>query len=1211
MKKHGVLFWLLCVWLGLQPGLAQEKKEGGSLLWEISGNGSAEPSYLYGTMHVSDKLVYNVQDAFYDALRSVDVVALELNLDSMLALYFSHGSFYEYEEMMGRYGLGGDFYTRMTTSQDVDQDFFKEELASKDNLLNGLLYRKWGGEEEYEEQTYLDLFIFQAAKKLGKQIASLENRELTEKYRYLARIPDEEEEDEDFEDYIRMAKLFAQLEKAYREGNLEMIDSIIRAESGTGNYMHYFIIERNRMMANTIDSVMKTGRSIFGACGVAHLPGDSGVIEMLRSYGYTLKPCRSEITARSHKNRRQIERMICPQEMKTFSSMEGGFSVMVPGRLYKIPNPQQIERYIYPDMANGSFYQVSHYYTYGNLTGRNRVDHCRRFDSIVYEVVPGDILKQTVIKQGAYTVYDITSQISLDHCVRSRVFIGDCDIYIFKLSGMVNYVNSGYCTTFFNSIRLHNNGKEGPSVIDLPRAGICVEMPGITIAENNLTPAYGWNASGNVDVRLQSYDPGRGDYFLITAGSLFDFSYLEEDRFELDYLTEKVMKDRPGRRITELWSESGDRCELITTYKDTLEGYTFVKATTRGPQYHIMLVRKADETIPYDFFNSLQFQEYECGIPLVDYHDKDLLFDVTTTPFIGEKEKFTSTRYRRMLDSLIIPDEEDYVWHVMKSQFRVLRVCSGLTPECVEVERQLFNYYYTYPSLDSLWRAQKKYCTSSGDLTVLSESYSASPCPEPWALFILGDTNTKKTLIVKKILKDGALYSLTAVGSQGDFCGEWTRNFFETFTPADTFLCSSPVQASSVLFLDHLSAEDSSLRKRAFALRNYVRCDSLLTAGMMKYVQTADFRKLSGSKRCDLIGLMADSTNMEPLAFLERFYKEAGDSARYQKTVLKVLAAKKSEAALDVFCRLLVEDPPLYISSYEVDNWFVALSRSHRAEMIFPRVLALTRYKEYRLPVYKLMAKMLDRGTLEPKLYQEAVDDILLDAQEVYKRVFAINAKYEETKRSSYSYYDDLKYLSFEIESYVQILMPYRDRDDVKRFFERCERSQTENFTYPLLMAQIEAGAPYSESLLADFIASDRLRINTYLNLEKMQRLDLFDSTYYTQEAFARSDAFPDKVPLDTIVFVERVWVDHKEGPGYVYFFKCKDKLDKNWRLRYSGIQPADGAVEPDPQFSSTRGSKVESDAMIRDFIKTAVEKIRLRDRERVSNRTYYYDDYY
>jgi uncharacterized protein YbaP (TraB family) len=40
-----------------------------------------KPSYLFGTMHVSNKLVFHLGDSFYNAIRNVETVALELNPD--------------------------------------------------------------------------------------------------------------------------------------------------------------------------------------------------------------------------------------------------------------------------------------------------------------------------------------------------------------------------------------------------------------------------------------------------------------------------------------------------------------------------------------------------------------------------------------------------------------------------------------------------------------------------------------------------------------------------------------------------------------------------------------------------------------------------------------------------------------------------------------------------------------------------------------------------------------------------------------------------------------------------------------------------------------------------------------------------------------------------------------------------------------------------
>ncbi|HYO21999.1 MAG TPA: TraB/GumN family protein, partial [Flavisolibacter sp.] len=58
------------------PPAQKNAKKYSSLLWEIRGNGLTKPSYLFGTMHVSDKLAFHLGDSFYNALKSVQVVAL-------------------------------------------------------------------------------------------------------------------------------------------------------------------------------------------------------------------------------------------------------------------------------------------------------------------------------------------------------------------------------------------------------------------------------------------------------------------------------------------------------------------------------------------------------------------------------------------------------------------------------------------------------------------------------------------------------------------------------------------------------------------------------------------------------------------------------------------------------------------------------------------------------------------------------------------------------------------------------------------------------------------------------------------------------------------------------------------------------------------------------------------------------------------------------
>ena len=63
-------------------GLSQQRYQ--SLLWKVTAPGSEKSSYLYGTMHISGKLAFQLGDPFYNALESVDAVALELEPEAWL-----------------------------------------------------------------------------------------------------------------------------------------------------------------------------------------------------------------------------------------------------------------------------------------------------------------------------------------------------------------------------------------------------------------------------------------------------------------------------------------------------------------------------------------------------------------------------------------------------------------------------------------------------------------------------------------------------------------------------------------------------------------------------------------------------------------------------------------------------------------------------------------------------------------------------------------------------------------------------------------------------------------------------------------------------------------------------------------------------------------------------------------------------------------------
>ena len=76
--------------------------------------------------------------------------------------------------------------------------------------------------------------------------------------------------------------------KYYMKGDLEMLEKLA-AEADLGNeFETALIVERNHRMAERLIPLIKE-KSTFIAVGALHLPGEEGVIKLLRKEGYTVE----------------------------------------------------------------------------------------------------------------------------------------------------------------------------------------------------------------------------------------------------------------------------------------------------------------------------------------------------------------------------------------------------------------------------------------------------------------------------------------------------------------------------------------------------------------------------------------------------------------------------------------------------------------------------------------------------------------------------------------------------------------------------------------------------------------------------------------------------------------------------------------------------------------------------------------------------------
>ena len=103
---------------------AQKNNSDHTLLWKISGNGLAKPSYLFGTIHMLCKDDAVLSDSLKNIIQNVIEVYFEVDLDNMFELL----------GVMGKMKMKGD-----TTLQDLlseaDYEKVKNYFETKGSML--------------------------------------------------------------------------------------------------------------------------------------------------------------------------------------------------------------------------------------------------------------------------------------------------------------------------------------------------------------------------------------------------------------------------------------------------------------------------------------------------------------------------------------------------------------------------------------------------------------------------------------------------------------------------------------------------------------------------------------------------------------------------------------------------------------------------------------------------------------------------------------------------------------------------------------------------------------------------------------------------------------------------------------------------------------------------------------------------------------------
>ena len=1193
-----VLFAILPYILHAQPRLKNKKYP--SLLWEISGKGLKRPSYLFGTMHVSSKLAFHLADSFYLGIRNADVVALETNPES-------------WQEDMSKYELGGAGYENYNTAYQTSgfmplpEDylsintlkFYKYDkkieraLYSNPSAINNLLYRSYGNEtSDFEEDTYLDMYIYQCGKKWGKKVAGVEKyaesmKLMMEAYKDAAKDRDTKERSYESEEGYSYNKL----QEAYRSGNLDWLDSINKYNSFSAAFDEKFLYRRNEIQASSIDSILRSGQSLFVGVGAAHLPGGRGVIEMLRQQGYKLRPVK--MGARDSQHKSQVEKVRVPISFSTQTADDGLFKVDIPGKFYKFGDDASLDQRQYADMANGSYYMVTRIMTNAWMWGHNTGRVNKIIDSLLYENIPGKIISKTKIVKNGYHGIDLINKTRRGDIQRYNIFTTPFEVIVFKMSGTGDYVKNGdEAMRFFGSIQLK---EYKPGEINAggwrnyspPYGGFSISMPH--------DPQIGNDGSWIYDAE----DKVNNTHYRVIRSDIHNYNFAEEDTFDLGLMAESF---EASEFIDKLISRKQTTCKgypaLDCQYKDKSGAIYLTRFIIQGPHYYTLVAHGKQETAEMKkFLNSFEVKPFNYGAAK-ERTDTALYFRVKSPVFAEPtKEKLDIPRYGYSADG----DEDELTEKELLENgvFRSKIIVNDSTGEKIFVtffKLDRYNQIKDSTLLDK--ENQGSLFGDSSGIFKVKKKYELPNKMRVWES-IITDTGSSRAIWSKTFFKDGIGFAVITQTDTLSKPSSFIQSFFDSFTPADTLKGNNPFAKKSGLFFSDFMSSDSNAHKRAVKGIYTIKLDSTDLPQLKNTISFLDWKekKYLDTKKL-LIGKLDDISTKRATDYLKELYYAAGDTLELQYKVLEVLLQQKTKYAYQAFRDIVINEPP--VLDINTDNGTIDYAAVYRnvlknsaaqfsydngsfmdelydslqlTRTILPDLLPLLNLDDYKGGMMQLLAAMVDSNLVSTKDYDIYFSKFLIEAkQELKKQAIAekqkaiekAELKKDDRKNNSSIYRndEDKDAGNEKLRLYTTLIMPFWDtNDNVKVLFKQVLSSSDKRLKYNTLLLLLRNKKPYPDTLLRYFAGLDDYRYELYKDLKELKKESLFPSQYNNHLDLGKSKILAEKVydKPDTLVFVNKLPAEVKGRKGLIYFFKYKTKKDDaSWKLATVGLVPDD-----------------------------------------------------
>jgi hypothetical protein len=483
------------------------------------------------------------------------------------------------------------------------------------------------------------------------------------------------------------------------------------------------------------------------------------------------------------------------------------------------------------------------------------------------------------------------------------------------------------------------------------------------------------------------------------------------------------------------------------------------------------------------------------------------------------------------------------------------------------------------------------------------------------------DTGCSMAIKEKNMQRNGILYVVRTTYNPVKGLSEFGKKFFETFTPKDTLIGGDIFGPNANLFITDLNSADSATRAEAREMLNYV---NIKDADYKNWTAVLDTLQPTNegyfNYKSKMIEELWDVKTPACIKYLKGIYEKAGDTNTFQLSVLKTLLNMETKESYTAFKDLLIGETPLG-NQYEINSLFWNIDDSlELTATLYPDMLKLFTLDEYKERVIKILSGLVDSNKVNQQVYKDYLPAIINEAKNEVKRQTA-NEVEEENDDNNYNYYGRNSYYASNSDSYLgslaSILVSQYEDKTVKGIFDKLLQTKDDDLRTKVAIKLAKNNHPVHDTIWGNIAKSYSARVALYRQLEKNKLSDKFPAKYKTQDSMARAlilnNVNTGYKKADSVVLLEKRFVNYQNDTGYVYFYKYHFKENDSWRLAMVGLQPADSnKVNISTKYFNIKSSlkidgKVPVEKMINVILKE--EMIAIAKGFNYSYEDYYYED--